>query len=91
MPIPIADGILAVLKEGLALWKVFIATRQEAYNRQQDKNQIKAIEAAEKYIFRVDDLISRIAVSHPSAKEDKDLQRGLKDIARYRKRFFKYH
>ena len=85
MPVPLADGILAVVKEGLSLWKVFISTRQEAYYRQQDKKQIKAIECAEKYIFLVDYLISRIAVKYPSAKEDKDLQADLKDIARYRR------
>ena len=35
---------LALLKEGLELWKTFIATRQEAYNRKQDKKQERAID-----------------------------------------------
>ena len=62
----IKDILLAVskfLEKALDAWKVFIETRQEAYNRSQDKRKRKAIDFGEKYII------------HNSAfnKEDKEL------------------
>jgi hypothetical protein len=50
-------AIANAIKEGLALWKTFIATRQEAYNRQQDKRKRMAIDVAEKYIMVNDELL----------------------------------
>ena len=89
MPVLVAS-VIAIVKEGLSLWMVFITTRKFAYNRQLYKRQVKAIESAEKYIFQVDSLIAYLNLD-PSAKEDKKVGSALKDIARYRKRFFHYH
>ena len=85
MAVPLAEGILKVVQEGLGLWKTFIATRQEAYTRKADKNQVKAIESAEKYIFAVSALIAKLSL------DEKEFQKDLNLIARYRKHFFHYH
>lgn len=51
MPVKSDIGaIVDMVKEGLSLWKTFIATRQEAYERKQDKKQVACIEAGENYI-----------------------------------------
>ena len=44
-------AIASMFKEGFALWKTFIATRQEAYNRKMDKRKLQAIECGEKFIL----------------------------------------
>ncbi len=48
-----AKVIAGAVKEGLALWKTFLATRQEAYNRRKDKKQEKAIQYAEEAFEKV--------------------------------------
>ena len=89
MPIPIAEKALSVLEKGLKLWETFIATRQGAYERKQDKNQVKAIESAEKAFFVMDNVITCLKVKGWDTNE---LFKGdLKVLARYRKRFFHYH
>lgn len=72
------DQILSVLKEGLAAWKTFIATREEAYKRSMDKRLRAALEAGEKYILTDTDA---------NIKED----RKQKLKAHYKKRFFHYN
>jgi len=91
MPIPIAEQILGVVKEGLGLWKTFISTRQEAFNRQQDKKQAAAIEAAEKFIFEVDKVLVRVEDEYPDIVKEKEVKAGLKLMAHFRKRFFHYN
>lgn len=44
------ETIAGAVQEGLSLWKTFIATRQEAYNRKMDKRKEKAISYAEAYM-----------------------------------------
>jgi hypothetical protein len=83
MAVPLAERILKVVDEGLGLWKTFIATRQEAYNRQQDKKQVRAIEAAEKGFFAMDDIIAKI--------DPKEFKKEIAAVKRYRKHFFHYH
>ena len=83
MAIPLAEQILGVVKEGLSLWKVFISTRQEAYNRQQDKKQVAAIESAEKYILTNESIIARI--------DQKEFKKELGTLAHFKARFFKYN
>jgi len=89
MSVPLAEQILGVVKEGLALWKTFISTRQEAYNRQQDKKQIKAIEAAEKGFFVMDGIVNKI--ENLNMQDGPAFKSDLKSLARYRKHFFHYH
>jgi hypothetical protein len=91
MPAPIAEQILSVLKEGLGLWKTFIATRQEAYNRQQDKKQVAAIEMAEKHIFNADELVAKLKIKYPDIMKDKMFSKPIDKMAYYRRKFFKFH
>lgn len=86
MAVPLAEQILAVVKEGLGLWKTFIATRQEAYNRKQDKKQVAAIESAEKFIFNADALTAKL-----SDDLKKEYKKELANMVHFRKRFFHYH
>lgn len=48
--------IASAVKEGLELWKTFIATRQQAYERGQDKKMKKAIEYGERVCLRVNEI-----------------------------------
>ena len=50
---PLAERILKVFEEGLSLWKIFLSTRQEAYNRKMDKRQERAIHYAEQAFEKV--------------------------------------
>lgn len=52
----IPEQILKLAQEGLELWKVFISTRQEAYERKMDKRQVMAIEWAERAFRRIGEL-----------------------------------
>ena len=72
------EAIANMIKEAFALWKTFIATRQEAYNRSMDIKKSKAIDNAEKYI---------LANKNTALKEDKK----QKLLAVYEKRFFHYN
>jgi len=44
-------AIANAIKEGLALWKTYIATREQAYKRKMDRKLKLAIEYAERYIL----------------------------------------
>jgi len=78
-----ADKILDLLKEGLSAWKTFISTREAAYNRKRDKEQVAAIEAAEKYIFTNEAL--------KAATEDKEIRKIQQRLSYWKIRFFKFH
>lgn len=91
MPVPYAERVMKLLEEGMSLWKTFIATRQEAYNRKQDKKQVKAIEFSEKYIFANDKLIESLKNLSPKAMQGKTIKKRLKTVAYYRTKFFKYN
>jgi len=67
--------IASAVKEGLELWKTYIATRQEAYERKMDKKQRKAIEYAERFILH-----------YYGNEENKD-----KELDKLQKKFFKYN
>ena len=45
--------IAAAVKEGLSLWRTYISTRQQAYNRQKDKRKDLAIRYAEESFGKV--------------------------------------
>ena len=70
--------IASMVKEGLSLWKTFLATRQEAYNRQMDIKKSKAIENGEKYIL-----------TNKNLNLDPKKKQKLLDV--YEKRFFAYN
>ena len=81
MPTP--DAIMKLLQEGLSAWKVFITTREAAYSRKRDKEQVAAIEAAEKYIFTNEAL--------KAATEDKEIRKLQQRLSYWKIRFFKFH
>lgn len=68
-------SIAKAVQEGLSLWKTFIATRQQAYERKMDKRKIRAVEYGERFIL--------CYYSDEDAKEKK--------LDRYRRLFFKYN
>lgn len=82
MSMPLADKVMGLLTEGLGAWKTFVATRQEAYNRKQDKKKVMAIEAAEKYI-----LVNTKSGEFNDITDD----RKKKLLGHYSKRFFHYN
>ena len=51
-----ANAIASAIKEGLSLWKTYLSTRQEAYERKMDKRKAKAIEYGERIVLRVQEL-----------------------------------
>jgi len=69
---------MGVLKEGLSLWKKYIETRQEAYERKMDKERRKCIEYAEQFI----------RTYYDKEVEEKDKQKYLR---KRRDLFFKYN
>lgn len=48
-----ASVIIGAVKEALELWKTFIATRQQAYERKMDKRQERAIQYAEEAFTKI--------------------------------------
>ena len=83
MSVPLAEKIIALCKEGLEAWKTFISTRQEAYERKKDKQQVKAIDTAEDYILLTKELL-------PSLDQNK-FKKELRRLEKYEKRFFDYN
>ena len=90
MPTSLATTIAAAVKEGLSLWKVFIATRQEAYNRKKDKKQEKAIEIAEMTFEEVSKLFEFLHELPMEEKAMKELSHRKKLIYRLKAKFNKY-
>jgi hypothetical protein len=77
------EQIAAAIKEGLSAWKTFIATREQAYQRKRDKDQERAINAGEQYIFTNE---------KEKAEKDPDKKRRLqKKLSYWKKKFFHYH
>ena len=86
-----ADKILALLKEGLSAWKTFIATRQEAYNRQKDKEQEKAIRYAEVGFERMGDVFQFLSDEKLIPENKKNAFNSLKKkVYYYKNKFNKY-
>lgn len=75
--------IAGAIKEGLSLWKTFIATRQEAYERKQDKKQVKAIEMGEQYILQNKHLMT--------LTDEDDIKKAKKQLKFLEEKFFKYN
>ena len=74
-------SVAGAIKEGLSLWRTFIATRQEAYNRKKDKNQEKAINLAEQAFSKANEYI-RYVRNTVSLNEDQ-----TKELEAIEKRF----
>lgn len=83
----LGEQIAAAVKEGLSAWKVFIATRQEAYNRQQDKRKAKAIECGEQAFFEMDKII--VNLRHKGLEVDDLFKEHIKKVTYWRRKFFK--
>jgi hypothetical protein len=90
MAIPIAEQVLGVVKEGLSAWKVFISTRQEAYNRKMDKRKEAALQIAEEWFEEAELLFAymkTLNLTDPQKKEVNKMQAKYLDT---KKRFNKY-
>ena len=79
----LANQIVSLVKEGLGAFKTYLATRQAAYERKQDKNQIRAINAGEQYILTNDKL--------KAEKDPKQIRKLQKYLSAWKIKFFKYH
>jgi len=77
----LANQIVGLVKEGLGAYKTYLATRQEAYNRKQDKKQIRAIQAGEQYILTNEKL--------KLAKDPKEIRKLQKYLSAWKIKFFK--
>ncbi len=66
-------SIAEAIKEGFALWKTYISTREKSYIRKMDKSKRLAIEYAERFIHRCKDL----------GIEDKELSKYSKKFFKY--------
>lgn len=86
-----AQAIVAAVKEALDLWKTFIATRQQAYERKMDKRQEAAIRYAEKAFDKMSVLFQFLYenVEIPEKKEY-EFKRLKHLIYKYKDKFNKY-
>lgn len=86
-----AQAIVAAVKEALDLWKTFIATRQQAYERRMDKRQEAAIRYAEKAFDKMGVLFQFLYenVDIPEKKKA-EFDRIKTIIYKYRDKFNKY-
>ena len=84
----VANQILGVVKEGLELWKTFISTRQEAYNRKQDKKKEKAIQAGEEAVELLSTVFTYIYLKK-LCENEKQFQQYKKEYLSIKKRFNK--
>lgn len=83
--------IAVAVKEGLELWRTFIATRQQAYERKMDKRQEAAIRIAEESFEKVHVLFDFINDNISIQKEKQAEFDRLKTlIYRLEKKFNKY-
>ncbi len=77
----LANRILAVFESGLKAWDKYISTRQEAYERKQDKKQEKAINYAEEYMEGVSELFEfihgRLEIPEEEKKTFEKIKKGL--------------
>ncbi len=83
--------IAGAVKEGLSLWKTFIATRQQAYERKMDKRQEKALNIAEESFDSVN-LIFDFLSKHLKLNDArwKEYYKLKKDFYSKKKKFNKY-
>ena len=84
------NAIAGAIKEGLSLWKSFIDTRQDSYNRKQDKRQERAIQIAETAFGDVGKLFDFLLLIPMDEKHLKELNHHKKLIYRLRTKFNKY-
>lgn len=87
----VLDRILATLEKGLEAWRVFISTRQEAYDRKKDKQQEKAIQVAEEAFNDMSNLFDWVYSNLPMNDEQRKEYIKLKNVFYKRmKKFNKY-
>ena len=83
------DTIVGLVKEGLELWKVFISTRQEAYDRKMDKRQKAAIAEGEKAVNLLSDIFTYLYFKD-IFKDDKKMAGYKRSYLDIKARFNKY-
>lgn len=87
----VARTITEAVKEGLSLWKTFIETRQEAYNRKKDKEQEKAIGYAEESFMVADKYFNYVFSKVKLSEEDeKELGKIKSKYYKLKSKFNKY-
>lgn len=89
----LAETITQAVKEALVLWRTYLETRQEAYNRSRDQRQVKAIQAAEAVFIRVDlDILDELIKKSNLKELDKlELFEMTDAFRKEKRRFFKYN
>jgi hypothetical protein len=90
MAVPLAESIVSAVREGLSAWKTFIATRQEAYNRKQDKRQERAINIAEQTYEKVSELFEFLTTIPLENKAENTIKKHKIVIYKLKAKFNKY-
>jgi len=88
--VTLANTIAGAVKEGLSLWKTFIATRQDAYDRKQDKRQERAIHVAEIIHEEISKLFEFLHTLPMEEKATKELKHHKTLIYKLKRKFNKY-
>lgn len=85
------EGILAILKEGLALWRTHLERRKELYEVKLNKKRDKALNYAEEG-FAISDKMFNILLNNfiLSQKEKDEIKDIYKDFKKVEKKFNKY-
>ena len=85
------NSIASAIKEGLSLWKTFISTRQQAYERKKDKQQEKAIQIAEEAFDSVGNIFNWIYDNMKmESKQRKEYDRLKTKFYALKQKFNKY-
>lgn len=85
----IAQAIIEAINKGLEAWKVYVSTRQEAYERKMDKKKQKAIDIAEIAFERMEDLFYFIRDKN-LLQDDKEYLKKKEEILKYKDKFNRY-
>lgn len=85
------EGILALLKEGLATWRTHLERRKEIYEVSLDKKRDKALNYAEEGFAISNNLFNTLLTVTMLRSEDKEEIRDIhKKFKRIEKKFNKY-
>ncbi len=74
-------AIVKAIEAGFNLWKTYISTRQESYNRQMDKRKRLAIDYAENFI--------RLFKDYKHTTDNKEKDKINDKMAYFEKKFFR--
>lgn len=82
--------IAEAVKEALDLWKTFIATRQQAYERGMDKKQQKAIQIGEEGFEAFTTFLNLLSKTYPVTGENDELMHLRRTIFKLKQKFNRY-